>query len=136
MSEESTNRDDVVDAVSDPIDDAATVEETPAPAPTPAPTRRAVVSGGDTDTVLLSRCVYKSKVTRKSLSVHHLQRRLAELGYRDVVGDKDGWYGDLTFFAVKAFQEANKLEGTGHVDADTLAAIFKGDTNVTIDVDN
>ena len=135
MSEESTNE-NVVDSVNDPTVEVETPKATPEPAPEPAPVRQAVVSGGDVDTVLLSRCVYKSKVTRKSLSVHHLQRRLAELGHVDAASDKDGWYGDLTFFAVKAFQEANKLEATGHVDADTLAAIFKGDPNVAIDVAN
>ncbi len=35
-------------------------------------------SPGPTDDVFLSRCVFKSRMTRKSLSVHHLQRRLGD----------------------------------------------------------
>ena len=141
MSEEPENN-NVVDSVKDDVEiDAAEAVETVEPAPQvrPAPratTTRAVVGGGDTDAVLLSRCVYKSKATRKSLSVHHLQRRLVELGYADAMGDKDGWYGDLTLLAVKAFQAANNLKGEGIVDAETLVAIFKDDANVTVDIDN
>ena len=95
----------------------------------------AVVGGGETDDVLLSRCVYKSRVTRKSLTVHHLQRRLLELGHIDAGTDKDGWYGDHTFRAVKEFQERSGLPATGLVDADTLHAVFKGDPNVTVVID-
>lgn len=69
---------------------------------------------------------------RKSLTVHHLQRRLTELGYGEASSDKDGWYGDLTMEAVKAFQGDNRLEATGVMDADTLRRIFKGDPNVKV----
>jgi peptidoglycan hydrolase-like protein with peptidoglycan-binding domain len=106
-----------------------------APRPKPAAVANAVVGTGTTDDVFLSRCVFKSRMTRKSLSVHHLQRRLTELGFRDAGSDKDGWYGDLTFKAVKEFQAANKLEASGLVDAATLEAIFAGDPNVTVIVD-
>lgn len=124
----------------------------PAPAPAPAPkaapaakaasavstnvaSAYAVVGTGERDDVLLSRCEFKSKATRKSLSVHHLQRRLAELGYRDAATDKDGWYGDLTRLAVSQFQADRKLDGDGFVNAATLTAIFDGDQNVNIIVD-
>ena len=99
------------------------------------PSASAVVGTGDRDDVLLSRCEFKSKVTRKSLSVHHLQRRLAELGYRDAATDKDGWYGDLTRRAVGLFQTDRKLDGDGIVDAATLTAIFDGDSNVNVVID-
>jgi peptidoglycan hydrolase-like protein with peptidoglycan-binding domain len=95
----------------------------------------AVVGGGETDEVLLSRCVYKNRVTRKSLTVHHLQRRLVELGFADAGTDKDGWYADHTLRAVKAFQEKNGLPATGVVDADMFRAVFKGDPNVTVVID-
>ena len=69
---------------------------------------------------------------RKSLTVHHLQRRLAELGYGDAAADRDGWYGDLTKAAVESFQGDNKLEATGIIDADTFKRIFAGDPNVLV----
>ena len=89
--------------------------------------RSAAVSGADKDEVLLSACVYRNVYARKSLSVHHLQRRLAVLGYHNADADKDGWYGDLTRDAVAAFQADKKLEGAGHMNAATLEAIFAGD---------
>lgn len=49
-----------------------------------------VVSGDDVDLVRLSMCVYKNKHARKSLSVHHLQRRLTELGHPSAASDNDG----------------------------------------------
>jgi len=118
----------------DAVDDAKP-EPKPAARPKTVAVANAVVGAGETDEVLLSRCVYRSRVTRKSLSVHHLQRRLSELGFRDAGSDKDGWYGDLTLKAVKEFQAANKLEDTGLVDAATLEAIFAGDPNVTVILD-
>jgi peptidoglycan hydrolase-like protein with peptidoglycan-binding domain len=136
-----------VEVVTAPAEAPAPADE-PAPAPAPAPaveaasatstnvtSAHAVVGTGERDDVLLSRCEFKSKVTRKSLSVHHLQRRLAELGYPDAATDKDGWYGDLTRLAVSQFQADRKLDGDGLVDAVTLAAIFDGDQNVNVVVD-
>jgi hypothetical protein len=126
----------------------APADEPAAPAPAPAPAAKAapavntnvasahaVVGTGECDDVLLSRCEFKSKATRKSLSVHHLQRRLAELGYRDAATDKDGWYGDLTRLAVQLFQTDRKLDGDGLMNAATLTAIFDGDQNVNVVVD-
>jgi hypothetical protein len=126
--------------------------ETSAPAPVPAPvdspepvvmaapvantsSAHAVVGTGERDDVLLSRCEFKSKATRKSLSVHHLQRRLTELGYPDAATDKDGWYSDLTRLAVAQFQADRKLDGDGLVNAATLIAIFDGDQNVNVIID-
>lgn len=96
----------------------------------PAPNGPAVVSDGLVDDVALAACVYKNLHARKSLTVHHLQRRLEELGYAEAGMDKDGYYGDLTKFAVASYQRDNKLEGDGLVDAETFLAIFKGDPNV------
>lgn len=87
----------------------------------------AVVSGADKDEVLLSACVYRNVYARKSLSVHHLQRRLAVLGYHSADADKDGWYGDLTRDAVASFQADKNLKGDGQMNAATLEAIFAGD---------
>lgn len=92
----------------------------------------AVVSGGERDNVSLAACVVKNMFARKSLSVHHVQRRLAELGYADAASDKDGWYGDLTVAAVHAFQTAEGLEATGVVNMATLDALFHDDANVVV----
>lgn len=92
----------------------------------------AAVSGNAVDQVLLSSCVFKNKFARKSLSIHHVQRRLSELGYPDAASDKDGWYGDLTASAVAVFQATEGLEATGALDMATLNAIFHDDPNVTV----
>lgn len=115
------------------------VEPTPMPAaeskPKPkASTRSAVVSGGENDDVFLSNCVYKNVYSRKSLTVHHLQRRLTELGYTEANADKDGWLGDLTKAAIIKFQKDKGLNSTGTVDADTFTKIFEGDANVNINL--
>ena len=96
------------------------------------PAEKHVVGTGDTDDVYLAKCVYKNIYERKSLTIHHLQRRLEELGYNDVVGDKDGWLGELTMMSVEKFQQDKGLAATGKVDADTFSKIFEGDTNVNV----
>ena len=96
------------------------------------PVEKHVIGNGDADDVYLSKCVYKNIYERKSLTIHHLQRRLEELGYNDVVGDKDGWLGDLTKIAIEKFQKDKGLDATGKVDADTFKKIFEGDSNVNI----
>lgn len=100
----------------------------------PSPTGQAV-GGGDVDTVYLSKCVFKNSAARKSLSVHHVQRRLSELGYRDAYTDKDGWYGDLTKAAVLAYQRDCGIAGDGIIDADTLNSLFEDDPNVDVSLD-
>jgi peptidoglycan hydrolase-like protein with peptidoglycan-binding domain len=118
-------------------------EPTPEPEPAPAPKAKAkvreedteathVVGLGDKDEVVLAQCVYKNMYARKSLTVHHLQRRLAELGYGDASADLDGWYGDLTKESVRQYQGDNNLEATGVMDAETFKRIFKGDPNVMV----
>lgn len=91
-----------------------------------------VVSGNATDDVFLESCVFKNQYARKSLTVHHVQRRLAELGFKDADSDKDGWYGDLTRLSVEQFQKAKGIEGDGLMNAATFSALFAGDSNVTV----
>jgi hypothetical protein len=98
---------------------------------TPSPVRH-VVSGGDTDDVYLDKCVFKNTFARKSLTIHHVQRRLVELGYRDAGSDKDGWYGDLTQMSIAAFQKDRSLAGEGCMNSETFVALFDGDQNVTV----
>lgn len=92
----------------------------------------AVVSNNAVDDVVLAKIVYKNLYARKSLSVHHLQRRLVELGYVEAGQEKDGYYGDATKRAVAKFQIANKLEVNGFVDAKVLNLVFAGDPNVRV----
>ena len=117
------------------------VVEEPKPEPVPEvkpipvvtkPAEKHVVGTGDTDDVYLAKCVYKNIYERKSLTIHHLQRRLEELGYKDVVGDKDGWLGELTMMSVEKFQKDKGLAATGKVDAETFKKIFEEDTNVNV----
>ena len=97
----------------------------------PSPPGQAV-SGNNKDEVLLSACVFKNALLKKSLSVHHVQRRLSELGYAEAYADKDGWYGDLTKSAVRAFQKDEKLSGDGTITAETLKKLFSDDPNVVV----
>ena len=112
----------------------AVVVEEPKPVKAKAASRSAVVSGGEKDDVFLANCVYKNVYSRKSLTVHHLQRRLTELGYVEANADKDGWLGDLTKAAITKFQKDKGLNATGQVDADTFTKIFEGDSNVNVNL--
>jgi hypothetical protein len=90
------------------------------------------VSGEDVDDVILANCIYKNVYARKSLTVHHLQRRLIELGYKDADADKDGWLGDETVASIKKFQADKGMDVTGSVDTDTFIKIFEGDVHVRV----
>jgi hypothetical protein len=117
----------------------APVEPEPMPAPTPVeepqpqPAAANAAVTGSSDDVYLSKCVYENKFERKSLTIHHIQRRLEELGYKDVVGDRDGWLGELTMMSVNQFQQDKGLDVTDKtIDEATFTAIFAGDPNVNI----
>jgi len=142
--------------VVEPVVEAPVVVEEPTPAPEPEvipevvpepvvveepkheepkahkPKATQAVSGNNVDEVLLANCIYKNVYARKSLSVHHLQRRLIELGFKDADADKDGWLGDETVAAIKKFQASKGLDANGSVDATTLTKIFEGDHNVKV----
>ncbi len=98
----------------------------------PQPAGPAVVGNGEVDEVKLSACVYRNSNSQKSLTVHHLQRRLIELGFAEAGLDKDGYYGGPTKAAVRNFQASKKLDVTGVMDAVTFKAVFKGDPNVKV----
>jgi hypothetical protein len=119
----------------------APVEPEPAPVivpvevPQPEPVVAPAAVTGMVDEVYLSKCVYENKYERKSLTVHHLQRRLEELGYKDVVGDRDGWLGELTMMSVNQFQTDRGLEVTDKsIDNNTFSMIFAGDPNVNVNL--
>lgn len=98
------------------------------------PVRRAehAVSGAPKDNVILSKCVFKNQWQRKSLTVHHVQRRLGELGFTSGLDDRDGWYGELTQSAVALFQKKVGIVGDGMMDAETFKALFDKDENVIV----
>lgn len=108
--------------------------EAPAKSNAPA-TTYSVVSGGQTDPVHLSKAKYKSLTHKRSLTVHHLQRRLKEWGYMDAYLDKDGYFGDLTLKSINEFRKAHNIVSDLPLDAETFSAIFEGDTNVTVVID-
>jgi hypothetical protein len=114
-----------------PVEPEPTPEPTPVEVPQPEPVVAHAAVTGDVDEVYLSKCVYENKFERKSLTIHHLQRRLEELGYKDVVGDRDGWLGELTMLSVNQFQKDKGLDVTDKsVDEVTFISIFAGDPNV------
>ena len=119
-------------AVEEPEPEPVVVPEVVPTLVVDTPTEKHVIGTGDTDDVYLAKCVYKNIYERKSLTIHHLQRRLEELGYNDVVGDKDGWLGELTMIAIEKFQKDKGLAATGKVDAETFRKIFEGDSNVNV----
>lgn len=138
VEEPADKLEDAAPAIVEPIVEAKpepVVEEAPKPKAKPkveVVNEPHVVGAGDTDEVFFKQCVYKNTYARKSLTVHHLQRRLTELGYADANADRDGWYGDLTKAAVEQWQKDNGHEPTGILKADTFTAIFAGDKNVTV----
>jgi peptidoglycan hydrolase-like protein with peptidoglycan-binding domain len=93
------------------------------------------VNLSETAEVRLSAIVFKNPISKRSVSVYHLQRRLAELGYALVLKDKEGWFGDSTKREVMLFQEIRGMTSTGIVDEETLLAIFDGDDKVKVIID-
>ncbi len=121
-------------SVSEPV--AEPVSKPKKPVTIPA-ARNAVVSGGDFDEVLSSRMIRADRThAQKSLSVHHLQRRLMELGYGEAYADRDGSLGALTQSSVSAWQKDNGQEVTGLPTGAQLQSIFEGDHNVKVVLDN
>lgn len=116
---------------------AAVEVEAPAEAPAEAvasPAVEAEAPRADADVVYLSRCIFKNRFSKKSFTVHLLQRRLKELGFNDAYGDRDGWYGDLTAKSVREYQESRGLNATGMMDAETFSSIFAGDRSVVVNL--
>lgn len=96
----------------------------------------AVVSPhSDTDPVRHAQAIYESKHSRKSLTVHHLQRRLTDLGYAEAAADRDGWYSAYTALAVTNWQKDKGYEETGLITRDQFAEVFDGDVNVEVILD-
>jgi hypothetical protein len=135
---------DEAQAEAEAVEEIVAVEETPEPVVEVAPvannttvptTTYSVVGGGAVDPVRLSKCVFKNVRSKRSLTVHHLQRRLKEWGFEEAYLDKDGFFGDKTLEAVNAFRSARGIESSVPMDAQTFSAIFEGDSNVTVVID-
>lgn len=124
-----------VEVVEEVVENVVPVVQVPAVKSNVPATTYAVVSGGQTDPVHLSKAKYKSLTHKRSLTVHHLQRRLKEWGYMDAYLDKDGYFGDLTLKSINEFRKAHMIVSDLPLDAETFSAIFEGDTNVTVVID-
>ncbi len=68
--------------------------------------------------------------SNKSLTVHHIQRRLVERGFGEVYRDRDGFWREGTTDALNAFKESQGLQDAEHIDV--LRALFENDDNVEI----
>lgn len=95
---------------------------------------RGAVTGAQ-DTVRFDNCIVKNRYNRKSLTVHHVQRRLWECGHKDALKDRDGYYGDITIAAVAEFQREQSIEpADGIMTEETFTRLFTGDPIVRVEV--
>jgi peptidoglycan hydrolase-like protein with peptidoglycan-binding domain len=110
----------------------ATPEVPPVPEIVKSP-KRLTASGADTDEVRASALDLNTKA-RKSLSVHHLQARLADLGYVEAESGLDGQFDALTRSALAAWQTDNKFP-VGPLNHIQIMSLFTGDDNVIVVLD-
>ena len=108
----------------------APAKETKVPVESP---RRLIASGEETDEVRTSALV-SGAYGRKSLSVHHLQARLADLGYHEASADQDGDLGMLTTSSINLWQKDHGYD-VGPLTIEQTHALFDGDINVIVVVD-
>lgn len=86
---------------------------------------------GEVVEVFEDKIIYLNKRHKKSMSVWQVQRRLYDLGYKNVKKAKPGYYEEITQEAVEAFRAEKKL-GAGQIDAKFLKALFAGDKTVKL----
>lgn len=125
-------------SVSSPDEEPKQASAEPAGAkPTTAPIARdAVVSGGETDPIFYSKAKVPGPTEgRKSLTVLHIQRRLAALGFTEAASSPGGRFDALTTSAVRRYQETLGDEVTGVLTRDQFEGLFKDDPNVTVTQD-
>lgn len=103
----------------------AKVEEKSKPEAAPK-SAYAVVSGKGVDDVKVS----VNREAGKSLSVHHIQRRLVERGYPGVYGDRDGFWKDATQTALEEFAGDRDLDVANL--REVLESLFENDSNVRL----
>lgn len=94
----------------------------------------AAVSGAKVDPIAYSKAVPTPKNgPRRSLTVYHVQRRLAEHGHTEAWSETK--YADLTRRSVAAWQESRGDAATGILTRKQFEDLFKGDPNVDAQVD-
>lgn len=116
----------VEDEIAPAVEAEEVVEEVSVPAPVPV-----AVEAGEVVEVFEDKIVYLNKRHKKSMSVWQVQRRLYDLGYKQVKKAKAGYYEDITQSAVDEFRADKKL-GSGQIDAKFLKALFAGDKSVKL----
>lgn len=127
------------DTLSEPAEDAkfVVVEDEIAPAveviePEPVAVVEEVAPfTGEVVEVFEDKIIYLNKRAKKSMSVWQVQRRLYDLGFKQVKKAKPGYYEEITQEAVEAFRAEKKL-GSGQIDAKFLKALFAGDKTVKL----
>lgn len=93
-----------------------------------------VVGSGETDPIKYSSA--KPSWQRKVLTVLHVQRALAELGFSEASSSPGGTYDALTRSAVSKYQASLGEAETGVLTRDQFAALFEGDPNVDVAMDS
>ncbi len=96
--------------------------------PSAPKSRYAVVGKGVQDPVHISKLGIDGG---KSLSVHHVQRRLAERGYGEVYRDRDGFWREGTEESFTAFRKDAGLPDDAELRR-VLDELFDNDGNVEI----
>lgn len=132
--------DEVADNVAElttPVDDEKVEVETPVVASKKSSTKKVAkgthtVTTGLRDELIPSHVVVKNIFRKKSLTVHHIQRILIELGYTEADIDPDGFYGDGTIEAVKKWQAHTKNEITGIITEPQLRTLIEFDDSTFI----
>lgn len=128
------------DTLSEPAEDAkfVVVEDEIAPSveavepePIAVVVEEVAPSNGEVVEVFEDKIIYLNKRHKKSMSVWQVQRRLYDLGYKNVRKAKAGYYEEITQEAVEAFRAEKKL-GAGQIDAKFLKALFAGDKTVKL----
>jgi hypothetical protein len=66
----------------------------------------------------------------KSLTTHHIQRRLIERGFPSVYEDRDGFWREGTQSALNAFADVQGLSEASH--RQILESLFENDDNVEL----
>lgn len=109
--------------------ESATLESSPVRARTvPASPKGLAVSRKGVDDVLAT----VGEGSNKSLSAHHVQRRLVERGYaKDVYRDRDGFWRAGTTAALEAFKRDESFDSEA-THRQVLEALFENDENVRV----
>lgn len=139
---ESTNEDVVNDIVIADIavevvaDVVADVVKVPAPKKTTGKSKmirgQHTITDNFRDTLHFDQVIIKNVFRKKSLTIHHIQRVLNDLGYTSVNADPDGFYGDGTLDAVRTYQAQTKNDVTGVLTKEQLTLLFEHDDSAVV----